>query len=81
MTIEEILALKRNWREQSIYAWPNYLEKGGKIYPVSILKEIIHEDKWKINYDFVLLYILYLKQDLLLKYLDQNFGILLFWNL
>jgi hypothetical protein len=45
MTIEEILELKRNWREQSIYAWPNYLEKGGKIYPVSILKEIIHEDK------------------------------------
>jgi hypothetical protein len=39
MTLEEIVALRKKWREESIYVWPSYLENGGKIYPLSILKE------------------------------------------
>ena len=38
MDLNEILALQKRWREHSIYVWPKYLEDGGKVYPVSMLK-------------------------------------------
>lgn len=31
--------MKKKWREESIFVWPDYLENGGKIYPLSMLKE------------------------------------------
>lgn len=37
MTLEEILEIKSEWREGSIYTWPKYLQDGGKIYPLSVL--------------------------------------------
>ena len=38
-TLNEIIALKNKWRGPELYEWANYLEKGGKIHPLSILVE------------------------------------------
>ena len=39
MTIEEIKECQNKWRGPELYEWASYVEKGGKIYPVSMIKE------------------------------------------
>jgi 8-oxo-dGTP pyrophosphatase MutT (NUDIX family) len=39
-SVEEIIALKSKWRGPELYEWAKYLEAGGHIHPLSILRDM-----------------------------------------
>lgn len=38
MSVEEILAVKKQWRGSELYDWASYVHKGGAIYPLDVLQ-------------------------------------------